>query len=382
MQYPLRSVNRSQKMNSTLELLSPQPEVTRQTSCPVSAHNEWDTLEEVIVGRADLACLPHYEDPADYCCSDVTDVAALQKMLNIQPDSTYGPERIAAANKKLDELSAFFQSEGVTVRRPTPIPFNKQCVTPNWTMNSGYNCCHPRDIFMIIGDLILETPNSSRERYFESWAYKAIMKDYFNRGARWIAAPKPELADELLAEDDKVFPYYITEAEPCFDAADFVRCGKDIVGHLSHVTNQSGVEWLRRTLGSEYKVHLVKSKNPHALHIDTTFMPVAPGRVLVNPDFLDMNSIPPALRGWELLVAPEPVLHPHSVRGFVSKWVAINVVSLDEKRVLVDVIQKPLIQALKDWGFEPIPFDLSPVYAFGGGLHCVTLDIRRRKRGS
>ena len=95
---------------------------------------------------------------------------------------------------------------------------------------------------------------------------------------------------------------------------------------------------------------------------------------------MDMNSIPDALRDWEFLVAPEPIEHPYSVRGFVSKWVAINVVSLDEKHVLVDRLQTPLIRSLKDWGFEPIPFDLSPVYAFGGGLHCVTLDIRRTKR--
>ena len=374
-------------MNSVLELPSISTGIADgadgQPSCPVSAHNEWDTLEEVIVGRADFACLPHYEDPAAYCCADVTDVAALQKMLNIQPDSTYGPERIAAANKALNAFAALFESEGVTVRRPTPIAFNKQCVTPGWTTNSGYNCCHPRDIFMIVGDLILETPTSSRERYFENWSYKTIMKDYFHRGARWIAAPKPEIPDDLYVDhDDSVYPFYLTEFEPCFDAADFVRCGKDIVGHLSHVTNQSGVEWLRRTLGHEYTVHLVKSKNPHALHIDTTFMPLAPGRILVNPDFLDFESIPKALRHWELLVAPEPVVHSHSVRGFISKWAAVNVVSLDEKRVLVDVLQKPLIKSLKEWGFDPIPFDLSPVYAFGGGFHCVTLDIRRTKRGS
>jgi len=348
--------------------------------CPVSAHNEWDRLEEVIVGRADFACLPHYDDPAAYSCADVTDVGEFRRMLNIQLDSTYGPERITAANKALDELAAFFESEGVTVRRPDPIPFNRPWTTPLWTMNSGYNCCHPRDIFMIIGDTILETPTSSRERYFENWAYKSIMKEYFARGARWIAAPKPAIPDELYSNDEVAYPFNLTDFEPCFDAADFVRCGKDIVGHLSHVTTLSGAEWLRRTLGPDYNVHLVKSNNPHALHIDTTFMPLAPRRVLVNPDFMDMNSIPDALRDWEFLVAPEPIEHPYSVRGFVSKWVAINVVSLDEKHVLVDRLQKPLIRALKDGGFEPIPFDLSPVYAFGGGLHCVTLDIRRTKR--
>lgn len=350
------------------------------SACPVSAHNEWDRLEEVIVGVADFACLPQYEFAADYCCEDVTDVAAFLKLMGVQPDGQYDPARIVAATKALNGLAAFFESEGVTVRRPAPIAFNTPNVTPGWSVKSGFNCCHPRDIFMVVGDTIIETPNSMRERYFEAWAYKSIMSDYFRRGARWISAPKPSLGNDMYDYDDPTLPYGHTDVEPMFDAADFVRAGKDIIGHLSHVTNPSGVEWLRRTLGDDYTVHLVRSHNPHAVHIDTTFMPLAPGRALVNPAWFDIDSMPEALRHWELLVAPEPVRRPASVRGFVSKWVAINVVCLDDRRVLVDELQTPLITSLTEWGFEPIPIDLSAVYAFGGGLHCATLDIRRTPR--
>lgn len=356
------------------------PAIEAGSACPVGAHNEWDRLEEVIVGAADFACLPQYEYAEDYCCEDVTDVAAFLKLMGVQPDGQYDPKRIVAATKALNNLAAFFESEGVTVRRPTPIAFNAPNVTPGWSVRSGFNCCHPRDIFMVVGDTIIETPNTSRERYFEAWAYKPIMTDYFRRGARWISAPKPALGEGLYDFDDPTRPFGLTEAEPVFDAADFVRAGKDIIGHLSHVTNMSGVEWLRRTLGDEYTVHLVRSRNPHAVHIDTTFMPLAPKRALVNPAWFDMDSMPEALSDWEILVAPEPVRHPASVRGFVSKWVAINVVSLDDRHVLVDQLQAPLIKALRDWGFEPIPIDLSPVFAFGGGLHCATLDIRRTPR--
>ncbi len=347
-------------------------------SCPVNSHNEWDPLEEVIVGRADFACLPEYRDPDDYCCAEVTDVDELMRMLDIQPDSTYSPARIQAANRKLDDLGSLLKAEGIKVRRPAPFAFNKQFVTPSWSVNCGYNACNPRDIFMVFGSTILECPLSSRERYFESLAYKPLLKEYFHAGAHWIAAPKPELPDQLSEPDDPDQLFAISEFEPCFDAADFVRCGRDIVGQLSQVTNRSGVEWLRRFLGEEYRVHLVESRDTHAFHIDTTFMPLGPGRVLVNPEFLDMNSIPPAIRHWEFLTAPAPVAHSHSVRGFVSNWISMNVLSIDERRILVDVKQKPLLRALEDWGFTPIPFDLSPVYAFGGGFHCVTLDIRRR----
>ena len=345
---------------------------------PVNSNNEWDKLEEVIVGRADFACLPYYVDPDDYCCSEVTDVGALMDMLGIQLDGTYERKRIDAANRRFDEFAALLTAEGIIVRRPESFAFNKQFVTPTWSVGCGYNACNPRDVFLVIGDIILECPMSSRERFFESWAYKPLLKEYFNAGARWVAAPKPELADALFERDSADQRFGISEFEPCFDAADFVRCGRDIVGQLSNVTNRAGVTWLERFLGEDYRVHLIESRDDHAFHIDTTFMPLAPGRALVNPEFLDLTSIPAALRGWELLVAPAPVPRPHAVRGFVSNWISMNVLSIDPKRILVDSKQQPLIQALRNWGFEPIPFDLSPVYAFGGGFHCVTLDIRRQ----
>jgi glycine amidinotransferase len=344
----------------------------------VNSHNEWDPLEEVIVGRADFACLPEYPDAENYCCPEVTGVAELLEMMGIQADHGYCPERIAAANRKFDEVSELLTAEGVTVRRPDRFAFNKQFLTPKWAVSSGFNSCNPRDVFLVLGDTILECPMSSRGRYFESWPYKSLLKEYFHGGARWIAAPKPELADALYERDSPDQRFGISEFEPCFDAADFVRCGHDIIGQLSQVTNRCGVEWLRGFLGEDYRVHLIESRDTHAFHIDTTFMPLAPGRVLVNPEFLDMESIPAELRHWEFLVAPAPVPHPHSVRGFVSNWISMNVLSLDEKRILVDARQKPLIGALQDWGFDPMPLDASPVYAFGGGFHCITLDIRRR----
>lgn len=81
--------------------------------------------------------------------------------------------------------------------------------------------------------------------------------------------------------------YVTTEFEPVFDAVDFVRCGRDIFVQRSHVTNKSGIEWLRRYLGNEYRIHEVKTKTRQACHIDTTFMPKAPGKLLYNPKFID-----------------------------------------------------------------------------------------------
>lgn len=55
----------------------------------------------------------------------------------------------------------------------------------------------PRDILLVVGNEIIEAPMAWRARFFEYRAYRRIIKDYFNHGAKWTTAPKPTMADEL-----------------------------------------------------------------------------------------------------------------------------------------------------------------------------------------
>jgi len=77
---------------------------------------------------------------------------------------------------------------------------------------------------------------------------------------------------------------YLTEFEPVFDAADFFRCGRDLFVTRSNVTNASGIEWLRRHLGDGYRIHEIESRCPNPMHIDTTILPLGPGKILINPN--------------------------------------------------------------------------------------------------
>jgi glycine amidinotransferase len=63
-----------------------------------------------------------------------------------------------------------------------------------------------------------------------------------------------------------------------------------------------------------------------------------------------------------------------------SPSVSMNVLSLDERTVVVEREEQPLIEALTSWGFDCIPIDFRHVYTFGGSFHCVTLDVRRQSR--
>lgn len=67
------------------------------------------------------------------------------------------------------------------------------------------------------------------------------------------------MGDELYVEDyeEGVGKYVTTEYEPVFDAAEFTRFGKDIFTQRSQVTNDFGIEWMRRHLGDDYNIHVL-----------------------------------------------------------------------------------------------------------------------------
>lgn len=141
----------------------------------------------------------------------------------------------------------------------------------------------PRDLLIVVGDTIVEAPLSWRCRHHEVDAYRPLIKSYFRQGAGWLQAPRPQLTDELFPADHQfdLGGYAITEFESVFDAADFVRFGRDIVVQNSHVTNDFGIDWMQRALGSTYRIHRVAVNDPHAMHIDATIVPLAPGKLLV-----------------------------------------------------------------------------------------------------
>jgi glycine amidinotransferase len=349
-----------------------------QVACPVNSHNEWDPLEEVIVGRLEGANIPPFHVSVTRNASR----GLAGGLYRLMAGRRYPTWMVRRAQQALDRLLRLLESERIVVRRPEAIDGHVRYRTPHWA-SRGFCVACPRDVFLVVGDQIIETPSSWRSRFFEGHAYRTLFKEYFAGGARWVAAPRPELADSLFEADfrppgeGEPMRYLINESEPVFDAADFMRCGRDLFVIRSNVTNKSGIEWLRRHLGDLYCIHEIESRCRQPMHIDTTFLPLAPGKVMVNPEYVDTTMLPPILKSWDVLVAPQP--DPVVMRfSMCSRWISLNVLMLDEKRVIVDQSQPSLMKALREWGFDPVPCDFLDYAPFGGSFHCATLDIRRR----
>lgn len=347
----------------------------------VSCHTEWDPLEEIIVGHVDGTVVTQWEPGFEAMIPHEHHDSVRDYHLR-NAGQPFTEAQAEPARREIEEFVRVLVGEGVIVRRPELVDNTVPYSTPDFYSPGGFGQYNPRDVLTVIGDELIESPMSWRSRYFEFRAYRSLVKEYFRHGARWTQAPKPQMSDELFRSSyrrGKDFEWVTTEFEPVWDAADLVRCGRDLFFQRSHTTNEFGIEWLRRHLGPAYRVHQIEFDDDRAVHIDATFMPLAPGKLLVNPD-RPARPLPEifARSGWDVRECPRTT-YPRdlpSFRGF--EWLVMNTLSLDERRIVVEQQEEPFIRFLKDWGFTPIPVAYRNCYKHGGSFHCSTLDVRRR----
>lgn len=375
------------------ESTKPAPEVALPV---VNSFNEWDPLEEVIVGRVDGATIPEWHVSGKAVWPE-----RYWSMYQTKAGESFPPELIAGAKAELDYLAKVLTDEGIVVRRPD-IPesgFAQRVITPDFETPSQLYAAMPRDVLMVVGNEIIEAPMAWRSRYFEMLPYRKLIKSYFHQGAKWTAAPKPQMSDELYDEswtgNSSNFQSVVTEFEPTFDAAEFTRLGRDLFTQRSQVTNAFGIEWLKRHLGSEYNIHVLDFQDRNAMHIDGTFVPLMPGKILANPYRPCITGetvktygykgkkydykLPEMFKGWDVLVAPTPELSADHPLYFTSPWTATcNVLVLGPGKVVVEAHEIRAQELFREWGFEVVPVPFRNFMAFGGSFHCATCDIRRQ----
>ena len=339
----------------------------KANSCKVSVHDEWSPLEEIIVGVVENARLPQ-PDPSvrgvDFPGLADRDI----------PTGQFSDRVIEETQEDLENLVATLSGLGVTVRRPQVTDHSICFSTPNWSSSGHYNYC-PRDLFLAIGNQIIETPSPSRSRYFELEAYKEIFLDYFNSGARWFSAPKPMLRDELFTEPNS-HKNGLLNCEIAFDAANIIRLGRDILYQVSDSGNELGAKWLQSSLGEDYRVH--QCMNVYlGKHIDTTFTIVRPGLIVINPERVNDDNLPTLFRNWDKIWCPDPVDIGYEGYPLSSIWIAMNFIMVNPDLAIIDKRQVALIKELEARNVEVIGLQLRHARTLGGGFHCVTNDVRR-----
>lgn len=334
----------------------------------VRVYNEWDPLEEVIVGRAANARIAKPDRglfAVEYAHCGQSDRI---------PSGAYPKRVIDETEEDLERLVEVLQQLGVVVRRPEIWDHAQSYRSPDWETDGQYNLC-PRDLLVALDNWLIEAPMTLRCRQYETLSFKPLLLEYLRQGARWAAAPRPRLPDEAYCLDNHdTLP--LTEQEPTFDAANILRIGRDILYQVSSTGNRLGAQWLQAMLGPEYRVRTCKGVY-NGSHIDTTFAPIRPGLIVVSAERVRPDSLPTLFAGWDVVYFDDPVDIGFHGAAYASKWIAMNLLMVNPALAIVDRSQKSLIRQLEKLQVTVIPLQLRHARTLGGGFHCVTLDVRR-----
>ena len=100
----------------------------KEESLPVNSHNEWDLLEEVIVGCAENACVPKFTVEVK-----ANTYEKYWDFYQKHGGRSFPKEHLELAVKEIEGFCHVLQQEGVTVRRPDVIDHSQ-------VMNSNRAC--------------------------------------------------------------------------------------------------------------------------------------------------------------------------------------------------------------------------------------------------
>lgn len=329
--------------------------------------NEWDPLRTVVVGDATGARFPLRDHMFDY-----NKVVTSWKETP-HPFGDFPQTIIDEANEDLQDLADTLQNLGVEVLRPGQRNFSQMVSTMDWSTDGMYNYC-PRDVLLVIDDLVIECPMSYRSRQDEAICYDDIRRSAINSGARWISAPRPRLlTSEIYVQDDDLI---MTEQEPIFDAANVCRVNDDLLYLVSSSGNRLGAAWLQNILGSRYRVHILENIYS-AAHIDSTITVLKEGTVVLNASRVNEQNCPEIFQTWDKIYVDDVVPNGFYQYPYASKWIALNMLSVDPHTVICDEQQTDLIKILEKKRFTVVPLRLRHSRTLGGGFHCVTLDLER-----
>jgi glycine amidinotransferase/scyllo-inosamine-4-phosphate amidinotransferase 1 len=160
------------------------------------------------------------------------------------------------------------------------------------------------------------------------------------------------------------------------DAANICRLGDTWLFLQSASGNISAYYWIKEKFP---KITIELCDFYSGVHIDSTIVPLREGLVLLNGSRVNEDNCPRAFKDWEKVYITEDdiVAQDFYQYPYASKWIAMNMLSVNPETVIIDAQQKRLREILKSKGIDSIPLTLTHSRTLGGGFHCVTLDTRR-----
>lgn len=298
----------------------------------VSSFNEWSTLKSVVVGTATRANWPQYD--REFRSQELT-TRWKETPVPLGPVPEFIIEK---TNNELEILCETLTKLSIQVTRPKYYDYQKN--------HAMYGYC-PRDRLLVVGSRVFDVN---------------------------MRFPIRQQELETLDFIPGIEP--VTDPSAVFDAANICRLGQDLLYLVSESGNIQGAHWLQSALGPEYRVHILENVY-HGVHIDSTFVPLNQGTIVLNASRVNYENLPKILNDWDCIFIDDCEEIDFYQYPYASKWIGLNMLSVDSNTVICDRNQKNIIKKLEKKNFTVIPLELSHSRTLGGGFHCVTLDLWR-----
>lgn len=349
---------------------------------------EYNKLKKIIVGREfempeklfDLTFKVFYQ-------SNLNDLNYEEKFRN-----EYTHQIIHERNEDLNNMARVLESYGVKVYRPKPEYKVCGIKTPTFSSISRPSSS-VRDLTFIYGNTIYETPPCVRGRFFENYWLYDTFKELYAEGMNWVQVPKSFLADEQVDDADWKLHrnFKNNNYDMFFDGANLIKLGNYILYNYSSYNAQRGIRWLKDNVPAEIIPVRITDN-----HIDGNITALNDHTLLINNKHCRVDikkylrKVHPMFKDFEFLELPYEVNYANDIKEEYNRkhglpvlasynGMAINIISLDPKTVMVNSLNEGIGEYLDKCGFNVVPVQLRYSHAFGGNIHCCTLDVEREE---
>ena len=188
--------------------------------------------------------------------------------------------------------------------------------------------------------------------------------DFPNLGGMYNYCPRDRLvvAGEKIIDPATMYPCRDMEIQalmPCIqgneilsmprdqgmilDAANILRLDDVWLFLESASGNRAAYDWLCKQLPD---LHIELCNFYAGVHIDSTLVALRPGLAVVNAARVTPDTLPRALEDWDIIWVDDVVAQDFYQYPYASKWIAMNMLSVNPETVMVDKHQTRLIGLL------------------------------------
>ena len=310
----------------------------------ISVNHEWGTLKNVIIGRliAENIIIPELTDEmkkeVNYIPKEV-----IEKLSNYTGKrfAEVFPEFAIPLEKQVERFAEVVSEKGIIVHRNENLPVSAETGDYYYGLQ-----LYTRDPILVIGNKVIITNLKSLWRRVERMALKEVIADIEENFEAEIIY-MPELKEGH--HPDNVY----------LEGGDVLLNGYEIyVGNSGHASNNMGIEWLKKALGPDYKVHEIKLRED-VLHLDCAMM-LLNEHLGVKCNEIILSELPASLENREWVIATPEEAQVMGTNGCI----------IDSNTIIMDDYHPRIANELRVKNHEVIEIPYDAGKALGGGLRC------------